>query len=186
MQFRLVGSGAAGRRAVRLLPSPAGMTAIPLTIREPAGVARSQELVTLSVPLPRGLARPADGWTAIAPDGERLPCQTRELAAWPDGSVRWLSAGFAASVAAHQSAVFRLIPSTVAIGVKSSLRVAESQECIEVHAGASSLRLRRQGDSLIEQASAGAMSPIAAELRLVDARGRSWSGSTDSLNVDES
>ena len=163
------------------------MTAIPLTIREPAGVARPGELVTLSVPLPHGLARASDRWSAIAPGGHRLPCQTRELAAWPDGSVRWLSATFAATVAAWESVEYRLVRELDAAGSSEvPLCLNESRDVVEIQCGDCRLRLPRTGDRLIESVSASGSALSVAQLRLVDDRGRNGAGSVDSLEVAES
>lgn len=45
-----------------------------------------------SLPLPQGVLRPDAPLMLEAPDGARLPLQTRSLARWKDGSVKWLDA----------------------------------------------------------------------------------------------
>ncbi len=82
--------------------------AVPLTVNEPADVARRAFPATASVPLLRGPVHdPAAVWLA-APDGRPAPLQARALERWPDGSVRWLLLDFLADVPAGGHATYTL------------------------------------------------------------------------------
>jgi hypothetical protein len=50
--------------------------------------------VTLGVPFPRGLLADPAQLALVNPEGRELPLQTRPLARWPDGSVKWLLLDF--------------------------------------------------------------------------------------------
>lgn len=50
----------------------------------------AEDWVRFSAPLADGALDPGAALTLISPSGHQLPLQTRLLAAWPDGSVRWL------------------------------------------------------------------------------------------------
>src|SRR5687767_11779110 len=51
---------------------------------------RQGEPVTFGVPLPRGLAHEAAGWSLVGPSGRMSTLQTRVLDRWPDQSIRWV------------------------------------------------------------------------------------------------
>lgn len=74
-----------------LTPAAAsGFAPIPVTVREPAGVARQRWPLTISVPFPRG-ELPADAVVRVAADSGGVdPAQAKPLVLWSDGSVRWL------------------------------------------------------------------------------------------------
>src|SRR5262245_65678460 len=64
--------------------------AIPLDVREPAGVAREAFPVRGGVPLPRGRIRDAHTLWLATPGQRAALLQQEVLERWPDGSVRWL------------------------------------------------------------------------------------------------
>jgi hypothetical protein len=86
----------------------AGPLAVPLTMREPAGVGRTNEPVTVGVPCPRGRVRDAATLWVADGAGRPTPTQVRVLERWADGSARWLLVDFLAAVGAHETATYRL------------------------------------------------------------------------------
>lgn len=48
------------------------------------------------VPFPEGALRSADSVGVLDPDGNPVPCQTRPMVFWPDGSIKWLCLHFRA------------------------------------------------------------------------------------------
>ena len=82
-------------------------------VRESAGVARRNEPVSVSVPFAAGQCGASALWTLSDPTGMPVPCQTRVLAVWPDGSVKWLHCTFLASADANE---------TVAYGLSASIQ----------------------------------------------------------------
>jgi hypothetical protein len=59
-------------------------------IQEPAGLDRSSEYIEFSVPCCKGEALPADSFILVDQNGVSHPVQTKGLAFWPDGSIKWL------------------------------------------------------------------------------------------------
>lgn len=60
-----------------------------LKVHESTGYERRAETVTSGVPWPRGSLKSCDSLRLSDRNGKRLPLQTRPLAFWPDGSVKW-------------------------------------------------------------------------------------------------
>ena len=85
---------------------PAAATTTALTLVEEAGVAREHAPARAAIPLLEGALRAPAGCMQ-GPAGP-APTELRILARWPDGSIRWLEARFAASIGAaeHQAWVF--------------------------------------------------------------------------------
>jgi hypothetical protein len=61
-----------------------------IVIREPAGLDRSSEYIEFSAPCCKGEVWPADSLIFMDQNGVSRPVQTKGLAFWPDGSVKWL------------------------------------------------------------------------------------------------
>ena len=85
---------------------PAAAASASLLLVEEAGVAREHAPARAAIPLPEGALRAPAGCMQ-GPAGP-VPTELRILARWPDGSIRWLEARFAASIGAaeHQAWVF--------------------------------------------------------------------------------
>src|SRR5437870_1305483 len=83
-----------------------------IIVRENAGISREQEPVETGVPWPIGRVWRSSAWRLIDPNGRTAACQTRVLACWPDGSIKWLLCSFLADVVAGQTAIYRLEPLT--------------------------------------------------------------------------
>jgi len=79
-----------------------------LTVAEPSGVARKGWPVTSGVPFGRGALTDADAAALFDADGREVPLQTEALAAWPDGSVRWLLVDFQVDLAAKERKLLTL------------------------------------------------------------------------------
>jgi hypothetical protein len=79
-----------------------------LRVRESAGVARVAEAIRMGVPLARGALTDPSACLLAAADGSAVPAQFKVLAAWPDGSVRWLLVDAIVAMAAGDDASFTL------------------------------------------------------------------------------
>jgi hypothetical protein len=94
-------------------PVPGALT---LTVRDTAGVARSGEVVTSGIPLPRslGLLAPAS-LTLVDAAARPVPAEFHVLARWNAGRtdasapIEWLLVSFPATVPAGGSAVYRIV-----------------------------------------------------------------------------
>lgn len=73
------------------------MDKIAIHLEETNGVARTNEPVSLGIPLPKGAVQANQSFTLM--EGQKpLSLQTEPLAHWPDGSIRWIHASFLANV----------------------------------------------------------------------------------------
>jgi hypothetical protein len=100
------------RPSAQRLPVPR----IPLTVRETAGVARSGEVVSSGIPLPRSLGLTDPRRLAVVdPGGRAVPADFRVLARWNAGleeesaPIQWVLAIFPATVGAKKKDVYSLV-----------------------------------------------------------------------------
>jgi len=119
---------------------------IPLTVREPAGLARSDEPVTTGVPFAPGRLQPGDSLSLRA-GGAAVPLQTRTLALWPDGSVKWVLLDFQASLAPKGVLDLELDKGKAA-RLPRGIRVKESSRTLTVDTGPLQVTLNRRGFDL--------------------------------------
>ncbi|MCS6775882.1 MAG: SUMF1/EgtB/PvdO family nonheme iron enzyme [Chloroherpetonaceae bacterium] len=82
--------------------------AVTLTVAEPAGVARQQEIVTGGVPFPQGALQNPQTVRLQDTQGRMVPLSIRVTGRWRDGSVRWLLLRFPCTVGATRAEQFRL------------------------------------------------------------------------------
>lgn len=115
------------------LATPA-LAAVPVLVEEHASVDRTDEPVTLGIPLAPGVLVPGGPVRLVDPDGQPVRAQMRPLSVWEDGSVRWLRCAFAADVAADATATYVLEPG-VAHTPSSPLIVVEAAGVITVDTG---------------------------------------------------
>ena len=109
---------------------------IELTVTERAersGIDRINEPVTCGVPLPASWANSAEE-LALAINGEAVPCEFREVARWPDGSLRWVHLDFQASVEASATLDLSL-EKGIPAQFDSRLEVVEEQGKVTVSTG---------------------------------------------------
>ncbi len=105
----------------------------PITVHELAGVARQGEVAAQGLPFPAGcLARP-DTLRVIGPDGQAVPVQTRQIAAWPDKTAKVVLVAFPADVAAGGTAAYTV----------------EAGEAVAPVSSESGLTLRKEDDRLV-------------------------------------
>ena len=64
------------------------LVSIPLVVESPLATSQAQP-VTVGLPFPQGLLDQTSCLTLFEPDGAAIPLQSRPLAHWPDGSVKW-------------------------------------------------------------------------------------------------
>ena len=81
---------------------------VPLEVANEAPMERRGWPVTSGIPFPQGALTAAENTRLLDRTGAEIPLQTAELAAWPDGSVKWLLLDFQADVGAAGSAGYRL------------------------------------------------------------------------------
>jgi len=126
---------------------------VPLSIEEPAGQSWSKHVVSTGVPFPLGHLAHADSVRVVDAAGKPVPCQTRVLNEWPDGSVRWLLVEFPVSLAAKAKAQFALEYGNSVAPPKpaSPMRVEETDETVTVTTGPMRLLLGKTSPKLLDK-----------------------------------
>lgn len=146
------------RQEVRPAPAPR----VQLTVRETAGVARSGEVLSSGIPLPRSLGVRDTKWLAVVdPSGRPVPADFRLLARWNagledrDAPIQWVLVSFPATVGAKQSAVYSLsVDGTVANPPPAApLTLKQTGDRIVVDTGAAVFSL--DGGTLFDEVRAG-------------------------------
>jgi exo-rhamnogalacturonan lyase-like protein len=149
---------------------------VQLTVQEPANVARAADPVTTGVPFAQG-ALPAGTALALADAaGKAVPVQTRVLAKWPDGSIKWVLVDFqTAALAAGGEVTYGLVkgaPATLAQPIK----VSETKNAIIVDTGAMQISLSLEQFELFKSVKIGGAEVLAGEtagaLHITDLAGK--------------
>ncbi len=113
-----------------LVGAAAWSAEVPLTVEEPAGVARQAWPVTSGVPLAQGALNDDQAAALFDAAGGEVPLQTEALARWPDGSVRWLLLDFQIDLAAgeRKSLTLRYGPDVRRAAVENPIRVTKADD----------------------------------------------------------
>ena len=151
---------------------------LPLMVDELAGWPRSEEPVTVGVPLPIGAAHHLDRWTLLDEQGHQLPLQWTALARWPDGSLKWVLVDTLISAPANGSRVLRLdrdrpLPDPGTQQLAPGLTVEHQQEGLCAHTGLLTAAVSHRASDRFARLGAGengsAESGIGLRLTLSDA-----------------
>lgn len=155
-------------------------SSLELTVRENAGIARTNEVVRSGVPLPRGLNVTSTAGLAVVDGlGHPVPAQFRILARWNAGlamtsaPIQWLLVIFPATVPAGQSAMYRLVFDGSAgpnPAPQTPVSLSQNGNQVTVNTGAATFVLGGGAGALFDEVS------LAAGPRLVS--GSSLTGAT--------
>ena len=105
---------------------------LPVTVCDAAGLSGPRP-VTGGVPIPEGAVRDTDSFLLSEGDGKQVPLQTKVLARWKDGSVRWLLLDFQASPPRKGKEKFTLkwnVGRTKKAVPESAVRVVEGRTAV--------------------------------------------------------
>lgn len=128
-------------------PSEKHVTAVPLTVHFPETATPQRPLpVAGGVPLPRGLVDSAQDVSIWNDKGEQLPAQVRALAAWPDGSVKWVFCQFLATPG--ESYVLEHQPNRPFTG---TLTVDADERRVTVDTGPLRFTIRKDGSGFLDE-----------------------------------
>jgi len=135
-------------------PAPTGLN-VPLRVRNPLEVARSEEPVTSGVPLPRELGlTDAGGLRLVDGAGEPVPAQFTPLARWggaPDDErapIRWVLVDFQASVGPQDVADYFLQEGGPGPAPAYPLVVTDGAEALTIDTGAAEWRISKADGAL--------------------------------------
>lgn len=125
---------------------------IPLTVTEPTGIARRNDVVTTGVPLPRQALMDTRSIRLVDGEGKDVPADTHITARWDDGSAMWVMLDFQTSLDANQTLNYRLLygPEVKTQAPAGGIAVTESPESITVNTGALTARVSKRSFSLPE------------------------------------
>ena len=151
---------------------------VPLTLADPRvpALARTNEPVTVGVPLPRGMAATTEAWHLETSGGTASPLQVRPLDRWADGSIRWALLDFRAftngvtaePMSLHLAGGHPVAPPSDSVSVRKteaglSVETAAASFTLSKHAPLFFTSVRAHGEPVIEAS--------ASALRVVDAAG---------------
>jgi hypothetical protein len=131
-----------------------------LTVRETAGVARTNEVVRSGVPMPRSLnLKSTAGLAVVTSAGQAVPADFRITARWnaplsdTTAPIQWLMVSFPASVGARSSASYRIVTNgTVANPAPARpLTLTQNGNLITVDTGAAIFRFGSNPGALFDE-----------------------------------
>lgn len=120
-----------------------GALELPLTVEEPANVARHSQMATGGIPMPSGQYR--DGSLFSLWDGNtRVPVQLSPIVKYPDGSWHWVLVSFPVSLEAGESRQYILKDASDQKGANNEVVITEQGDLVEVSNGLISFTLNRR------------------------------------------
>jgi hypothetical protein len=150
--------------SLAILAAASAATAVDgsLTVRETAGVARSDEPVTTGVPFAAGAVKDLAALRLFDAAGKAIPADLHVLSPWPDGSVRTALLTFLADVPAGGSAEFKLKDAGGQPVPAATVKVADGTDAVTLDTGVLQLAVSRKRSSLIESLSIDGKPVLAA------------------------
>jgi hypothetical protein len=172
------------------------MIAIDVVRRSARADGRTNEPVTVGIPLPKGSATETSGWRVISDAGTEAPLQTRVLDRWSDGSIRWALVDSVVSIP-EGSARARLslalsggpqerAASPIAI---TPITIAAAPGRLTVDTGAASFDLSASRSAILDAvrdaAGRAVIDPESCALRVTSDPNTPWRIAWDDLSVEE-
>lgn len=151
--------------------------------------------LSLGVPLSIGLVYPGVRWGVFGTEGSPRVAQTKVLATWPDGSIKWLFVVFLGTDSWLESSSLFLRP--LEPGTKDEVGAASSRELrvdtgpseVSIDTGEGQFRIRRGQDQLFCEGGSRDprwLDPSGCRLLYTDSRGRQGTARIETLHVTES
>ncbi len=131
------------------------MTTVPVHIVEAAGVPRRAWPVTAGLPFAAGELRDISRIRILDGEGGPLPACARELARWPDGSIRWALLDLQTDIDAQDRLELNLDIESEGTAPVSQLRATTRADVIDVVTGKIAVRVARSGPRLVRSVSHG-------------------------------
>ncbi|MBI5093233.1 MAG: hypothetical protein HZB26_12435 [Candidatus Hydrogenedentes bacterium] len=137
---------------------PAAALDVPLEVKEPSGVTRSAEPVTVGVPLPNTPGFTNTASLALYDGATVIPAQFRVLSRWggtvdaADCPLRWVLVDFQAALTANETRTYHLKDTGPVTAPATSLTVDASDPAVLlIDTGAMTVTLNRQRGNLIDR-----------------------------------
>ena len=140
----------AGRALAAGLP---GIHSVPLTIKEPGEIDRTDWPVRQGVPFPRGALADVKNIRVLDPEGRETPSQARAVSYWEDDSIRWALLDFNADVKANQPVTYVMEYGAAVKNktVANPIRLSETDDNISVDTGPMQFNVSKKRFRLFEQ-----------------------------------
>ncbi|MBV1880268.1 MAG: hypothetical protein KUG82_01480 [Pseudomonadales bacterium] len=130
-----------------------GDTITQLTIKELTGVSENGVFARSGIPMPQGLLSESSHISLISENNDAVyPTQTKPLAFWPDGSVRWLLINTQVDLVQYQSTVLNLNVSSTSDALNNPVITTESDDFITVDTGVMNIEIPKTTGGLIHRA----------------------------------
>lgn len=160
---------------------------IPAQVEEPACVARRRYPVTNGCPFPQGQLFDEQHVRLINDRSEELPLQSRILASWPDGSIKWLLLDTQMDLRPRE-----VVPLSIEYGkdiertaLETPLQIKAVDSGLRIETGALTAELNNTGPVLIA-AMNGQSLQSAPQMTVQDADGTMYTGQVETLDLEES
>lgn len=128
---------------------------VTLTMEERVGLDRTDEWVTIGVPLPEGKVSSIDQ-LAVLRDGKPVAAEILPVNRWwGDGSLRWVHLIFPADCPARGRVSLSLALTQNAISPKPAIKVTEEDDRFLLDTGALRFQVRKRGFNVIDTAEIG-------------------------------
>jgi len=151
-----------------------GEPAVPVTVREPAGVDRTAEPVTGGIPFTIGQVKSVGDLALYDHSGRPVPAQFSRLAGYEDGSLQWALVDFLTDVPAGGTAEFVVKKGRAAVPAKP-LTISETGEVVTVDTGAAMFTINKAAFSLLDTVElAGARVAGPGSVGLIDGEGKAF------------
>ena len=135
---------------VLLLSVPAWAETIPLAVDFGGVAPGSAHFVKGGIPFARGVLK-GHSASRLLEDGEEAPLQTRTLATWPDGSVKWMLVDFQAS--AKKKYVLEFGKDVTRKAARGPVKTGVDAEDVTVDTGVIRFVVRKSGCGFIDELS---------------------------------
>jgi len=162
------------------------MKNIPITIKN-TGVARTEEPVSVGIPIPKGDIQDISLFRLIDKNGE-IPAQFTPLALWPDDSFKWVLLNFQSSVSANSIHNYFIEKTdTPQKNKMQGIVIDERENSFQINTNAATFTLDKHillPFSKVTKSDYGILRPGSAEIILTDKNGATFVPEIDKISVE--
>ena len=186
-------AGAARQKPAELARGSVEERIVPVTFSAPPFAAGANWPVRCGLPVPRGeLASPANA-AVLDAAGKKVPSQSRALATWPDGSVKWLYLDFLHDFGASGEGRYSVAYGNAVrpAAARGAVRLNRTPDGIEVDTGAIRFLIARNRFGMVENvrlASGNVVQREPVAVEVTEADGRKWRASdlpVETLEIEQ-
>jgi len=120
---------------------------VPVSVIEPAGIARTNQPCTGGIPFKSGDVKDVNDLALVGADGKAVPAQFTVLNKHADGSARWVLVDFLCTVPANGTAKYRLKTGVENPAPQTPLKIVETPGAIMLDTGAVSFAANKGGNA---------------------------------------